>query len=291
MSKPTAGTCAHRRTPSGGFCGHRRSLSTDLQLALQNSTPQIPSKHKRTPSGVSKLRPVGSGSWQMNTGINTVNSYLRRWMQFYALLIKRVHHTRRNKKALLTQILLPALFVSIAMTVALAQPKADTYPRLVLSPTMFHPPPYYIPYSNTGKDNTGMAKRMEETLKLASGIGSDCVLRYKNSSIGEDFIVSDLRKDLLKYFDDFCYKQVGKPQPERKPLSSNSYYINAKASRKDKNMKCKCDAKYWKFVCDKDVEGHPNVTKTVTMDTLLRIYDQKIDNYLLYTSNKYRRMR
>ena len=291
MSKPTAGTCAHRRTPSGGFCGHRRSLSTDLQLALQNSTPQIPSKRKRTPSGASKLRPVGSGSWQMNTGINTVNSYLRRWMQFYALLTKRVHHTRRNKKALLTQILLPALFVSIAMTVALAQPKADTYPRLVLSPTMFHPPPYYIPYSNTGKDNTGMAKRMEETLKLASGIGSDCVLRYKNSSIREDFIVSDLRKDLLKYFDDFCYEQVGKSQPERKPLSSNSYYINAKASRKDKNLKCKCDAKYWKFVCDKDVEGHPNVTKTVTMDTLLRIYDQKIDNYLLYTSNKYRRMR
>lgn len=43
--------------------------------------------------------------------------------QFHGLLVKRFHCARRNSKALSSQILLPALFVCVAMTVALSVPE------------------------------------------------------------------------------------------------------------------------------------------------------------------------
>lgn len=46
--------------------------------------------------------------------------------QFNGLLVKRFHCARRNSKALSSQILLPALFVCVAMTVALSVPEIGT---------------------------------------------------------------------------------------------------------------------------------------------------------------------
>lgn len=46
--------------------------------------------------------------------------------QFHGLLVKRFHCARRNSKALSSQILLPALFVCVAMTVALSVPEIGT---------------------------------------------------------------------------------------------------------------------------------------------------------------------
>lgn len=43
--------------------------------------------------------------------------------QFHGLLVKRFHCARRNSKALCSQILLPAFFVCVAMTVALSVPE------------------------------------------------------------------------------------------------------------------------------------------------------------------------
>ena len=45
--------------------------------------------------------------------------------QFYAIIVKRFYYTRRNWKGLFSQILLPALFVCIAMTVALTAPNIE----------------------------------------------------------------------------------------------------------------------------------------------------------------------
>lgn len=46
--------------------------------------------------------------------------------QFHGLLVKRFHCARRNSKALSSQILLPAFFVCVAMTVALSVPEIGT---------------------------------------------------------------------------------------------------------------------------------------------------------------------
>lgn len=43
--------------------------------------------------------------------------------QFHGLIIKRFHCAKRNTKGLFSQILLPAFFVCVAMTVALSVPE------------------------------------------------------------------------------------------------------------------------------------------------------------------------
>ena len=69
--------------------------------------------------------------------------------QFMAILVKRFHYTRRNWKGLFSQILLPALFVCIAMTVALTAPQIKDLPPMVLSPAQ-----YYNSTQPRGNDNT-----------------------------------------------------------------------------------------------------------------------------------------
>ena len=68
--------------------------------------------------------------------------------QFMAILVKRFHYTRRNWKGLFSQILLPALFVCIAMTVALTAPQNKDLPPMVLSPAQ-----YYNSTQPRGKNN------------------------------------------------------------------------------------------------------------------------------------------
>lgn len=46
-----------------------------------------------------------------------------RLRQFHGLIVKRFHCAKRNTKVLFSQILLPAFFVCVAMTVALSVPE------------------------------------------------------------------------------------------------------------------------------------------------------------------------
>ena len=63
------------------------------------------------------------------------------WMQqLMAILIKRFHHARRSKKGFVSQILLPAIFVIVAMFVSLIRPTQQNTPSLKLSVNMFKKP-------------------------------------------------------------------------------------------------------------------------------------------------------
>lgn len=281
--------CAHRRTPSGSYCGHRRAASSDLTFALTKSDINTPetvkevSNHKRVPSGTSKIhRNIGSESWECHVGAtSSVKNAVARWQQFYGLIFKRFHHSKRNIKALMNHILLPGIFVSIAMTVALSQPKIDTYPPLVLSPTMFHPPPYYIPFNNNNRTNN-MSRRMEESLWLPAGIGSDCVLKNENSTLSRGFPLEYLRYHLNQYYDPFCSKRVGTSYDVPTP-------INKKEVRFNSSLSCNCN-KQWQYQCDAGIGGKPETFNTITQDTLQNI-EEKFMTYLLNTNDLYRRRR
>lgn len=47
--------------------------------------------------------------------------------QFHGLIVKRFHCAKRNTKGLFSQILLPAFFVCVAMTVALSVPEIGEF--------------------------------------------------------------------------------------------------------------------------------------------------------------------
>ncbi|XP_053233210.1 glucosylceramide transporter ABCA12 [Podarcis raffonei] len=54
-----------------------------------------------------------------------------------ALLIKRFHHTRRNVKGFIAQVILPVLFVTAAMGLGTLRSKVAEYPALHLSPALY----------------------------------------------------------------------------------------------------------------------------------------------------------
>uniref|UniRef100_A0A672UDK2 ATP-binding cassette sub-family A member 2 n=1 Tax=Strigops habroptila TaxID=2489341 RepID=A0A672UDK2_STRHB len=69
---------------------------------------------------------AGQGSFKLE------GSWLK-LRQFHGLIVKRFHCAKRNTKALFSQILLPAFFVCVAMTVALSVPEIGAYRSLAVS--------------------------------------------------------------------------------------------------------------------------------------------------------------
>lgn len=57
--------------------------------------------------------------------------------QIVALLVKRFHHTRRDWRGSLSNVLLPVLFVALAMALFSVKPLAVDYPPLKLTPRLY----------------------------------------------------------------------------------------------------------------------------------------------------------
>lgn len=65
------------------------------------------------------------------------------WQQLAAILIKRFHHSRRDWKGLISQILLPVLFVVFAMGLGSIKNNLKNYRELELSPALYNIGPSY----------------------------------------------------------------------------------------------------------------------------------------------------
>ena len=65
------------------------------------------------------------------------------WQQMTAMLIKRFHHSRRDWKGLIAQILLPIVFMVFAMGLASIKSDVRHYPELELSPALYKYEPSY----------------------------------------------------------------------------------------------------------------------------------------------------
>ncbi|XP_036272663.1 ATP-binding cassette sub-family A member 2 isoform X2 [Pipistrellus kuhlii] len=147
--------------------------------------------------------------------------------QFHGLLVKRFHCARRNSKALSSQILLPALFVCVAMTVALSVPEIGDLPPLVLSPSQYHnytqPRGNFIPYANEERREyrfhlspDASPQQLVGTFRLPSGVGATCVLKSPaNGSLGSTLNLSSGESRLLaaRFFDGMCLESFTQGLP------------------------------------------------------------------------------
>ncbi|XP_041099680.1 ATP-binding cassette sub-family A member 2, partial [Polyodon spathula] len=141
--------------------------------------------------------------------------------QFHGLIIKRFHCAKRNTKGLFSQILLPAFFVCVAMTVALSVPEIGDLPPLILSPSQYHnytqPKGNFIPYANEDRveyrsrlSHDASPQQIANTLRLPSGVGSTCVLKTPfNSTLDQLAQTLNLNSNESKmlaaqYFDSMC---------------------------------------------------------------------------------------
>ncbi|KAF7654765.1 hypothetical protein LDENG_00065320, partial [Lucifuga dentata] len=123
--------------------------------------------------------------------------------QFLALFIKRFHHARRSRKGLIAQVVLPAVFVFLALIFSLIVPPFSEYPSLELQPWMYGLPQTTF-YSNDGPDNVKVSQ-VVESLVNNPGFGTRCMIgdpipKLPCSSSGSDWFTPSVDQSVSDIF-------------------------------------------------------------------------------------------
>ncbi|XP_064607351.1 phospholipid-transporting ATPase ABCA1-like [Liolophura sinensis] len=166
------------RSKCRGFFG-RNKPQGDVQMLTTDDeldTDDIPliSSSCESVASVPEEGPVGFEG----AGKTQVSGWALKRRQFLALFIKRFHHVRRSKKGFISEIILPAAFVCLAMLFALLIPPVTEEPPLELHPWLYTPtgpdPHLYMFYSNDAPGTT-LADGFEDTLLSKPGVGNRCL--------------------------------------------------------------------------------------------------------------------
>ncbi|PWA21189.1 hypothetical protein CCH79_00009352 [Gambusia affinis] len=96
------------------------------------------------------------------------------WQQLRALFVKRWLYARRSRRGLFAQIVLPAVFVLIALLFSLIVPPFGKYPALELQPWMYGD--QYTFFSNDDPGNPAIENLLEALLDQP-GFGTKCMQR------------------------------------------------------------------------------------------------------------------
>uniref|UniRef100_A0AAQ5Z2L2 ABC transporter domain-containing protein n=1 Tax=Amphiprion ocellaris TaxID=80972 RepID=A0AAQ5Z2L2_AMPOC len=110
------------------------------------------------------------------TGASTVRGMALAWQQVSAMLIKRFHHSRRDWKGLISQILLPVLFVLFSMGLGSIRNDLRHYPELELSPALYNIGPSYSFFSNQNPSSSHLV----DTMMSFPGIDNACLDKSDN---------------------------------------------------------------------------------------------------------------
>ncbi|KAH0628410.1 hypothetical protein JD844_009534 [Phrynosoma platyrhinos] len=120
-------------------------------------------------------------------GSTQVKGWKLTQQQFVALLWKRLLIARRSRKGFFAQIVLPAVFVCIALLFSLIVPPFGKYPSLELQPWMYDE--QYTFFSNDAPEDTGTQKLLNALLEKP-GFGTRCMKGYSildtPCSVGEE---------------------------------------------------------------------------------------------------------
>ncbi|XP_042540867.1 ATP-binding cassette sub-family A member 13 [Dipodomys spectabilis] len=100
--------------------------------------------------------------------------------QVTALLRKRLYHTLRAWKSTISNLLLPVLFVALAMSMFMVQPLATTYPPLKLTPGHYERAETY--FFSSGKDNMDLTHVLLQKFEDDDHLCGDLDAALKNSS-------------------------------------------------------------------------------------------------------------
>ncbi|XP_062816399.1 phospholipid-transporting ATPase ABCA7 isoform X1 [Anolis carolinensis] len=94
------------------------------------------------------------------------------WQQLRALFAKRLLYARRSRRGFFAQIVLPAVFVCIALLFSLIVPPFGEYPPLPLEPWMYGPQFTFISDDSPGDPDSA---RLLEALLADPGFGTKCM--------------------------------------------------------------------------------------------------------------------
>ncbi|XP_071097331.1 ATP-binding cassette sub-family A member 2-like isoform X1 [Haliotis cracherodii] len=289
------------------------------EVPAQSRRPEHPSVRNigvyNAPEDEPKILLEGRGSHILNKKLLLFN-------HFRAVIVKRFHYITRNWRSLFSQIILPAIFVAIAMTVALAAPSVDDLPPLVLSPSQYfnvtQPKGNFIPFTNERMirrseipSQDADAEKLIRTLFLPSGVGATCVLQKPfNSSFDVDMLkrlnyTQKTYELLSRYYEPEC-RRVFAPGihldsyiPPEAPVqrkvglaseddnSTVDFPIDPSYSTTHFYPHCVCRGDKTGFKCNKNHAEAPKF-RVVTQDILQNITGQRTEDFILYTTQDYR---
>ncbi|XP_061831887.2 phospholipid-transporting ATPase ABCA1 isoform X4 [Nerophis lumbriciformis] len=126
------------------------------------------------------------------------------WQQLRALFIKRWLYARRSRRGFFAQIVLPAVFVLVALLASLIVPPFGKYPALKLEPWMYGE--QYTFFSNDAPENPALENLLEALLDKP-GFGTKCMVDEDNnmtlecdSQQGRLFIRPQVSYSILQMF-------------------------------------------------------------------------------------------
>jgi len=222
--------------------------------------------------------------------------------QALAIIIKRFIFNYRNMRGLATQILLPAFFITVAMTVALTAPGFADPPPITLSTSMFsHLNQLNTPVSGLNDYKLKNSSQifplnanpydLSETIQYPSGIGSTCLLNnpymnetelYLNNLTGLscDKVYND--KYQPNSIDDINWSKMFE---NKRKFFNRTYPIDTTSENKYYSP-CECSTVQSRFVCS--TFSKPQTYSLITNDLVLNITEEKNEIlYYLYTADNH----
>lgn len=135
-------------------------------------------------------------------GSSQVKGWKLTQQQFVALLWKRFLIAKRSRKGFFAQIVLPAVFVCIALLFSLIVPPFGKYPSLELQPWMYEDQYTFI--SNDAPEDTGTQKLLNALLS-EPGFGTRCMNGYSipdiPCSVGEEeWTTAPVPEEIMEIF-------------------------------------------------------------------------------------------
>ncbi|XP_076353530.1 phospholipid-transporting ATPase ABCA1-like isoform X1 [Tachypleus tridentatus] len=180
--------------------------------------------------------------------------------QIKAIHKRRFHHTIRNRKGIFCEIILPSVFVCLALLLTLMIPPFMEEPPLELTPWLYGPP-NYIFYSNKDPDNP-LTQAYIEQLLGNPGLGTRCV--------------------------------AGDPLRELpcKPTFINSSLLLPQYNLSQANRIVPCNCNFGTQHCPANVEGpEPPSVVSSTTDIIYNMTGRNISDWLVKTTKKYYKKR
>ncbi|XP_063476663.1 phospholipid-transporting ATPase ABCA7 isoform X5 [Symphalangus syndactylus] len=170
--------CAADTNMDDGCCGQHlctgiAGLDVTLRLKMP---PEETALENREPAGSAPETQALQGSGPHAVG--RVQGWALTRQQLQALLLKRFLLARRSRRGLFAQIVLPALFVGLALVFSLIVPPFGHYPALRLSPTMYGAQVSF--FSEDAPGDPGRTRLLEALLEEA-GLEEPTVQHGSNS--------------------------------------------------------------------------------------------------------------
>ncbi|KAG8455080.1 hypothetical protein GDO86_001341 [Hymenochirus boettgeri] len=204
------------------------------------------------------------------SGIDGKGSYhIKSWnlmrQQFTALLWKRLLYAKRSRKGFFAQIVLPAVFVLIALVFSLIVPPFGKYPSLELQPWMYDEQYTFI--SNDAPEDTG-TQALLQALTDNPGFGTACMKGHSVPKVD-------------------CTGGESEWSTQSVPQSIQDIFLYGNWTMDNPSPSCECSSDKIKKmlpVCPPGAGGLPPFQrKQNTSDILQNLTSRNISDYLVKT--------